>query len=105
LVKDGWLIEPEYAERILPVPDMQQYYKIVQNIENAIQSRDSIKIGKLWDELYALRTASLQNEGELSKGNALFKKLRNLGYLERLKKAYYSSASEELSLEALKDII
>lgn len=104
LVKDGWLIEPEYAERILPVPDMQQYYKIVQNIENAIQSRDSVEIGKLWDELYALRTASLQNEGELSKGNALFKKLRNLGYLERLKKAYYSSASEELSLEALKEI-
>ncbi len=104
LVKDGWLIEPEYAERLLPVPDMQQYYKIVQNIENAIQSRNSKEIGKLWDELYQIRTISLQNEGELGKGNALFKKLRNLGYLERLKKAYYSSASEELSLESLKEI-
>jgi predicted nucleotidyltransferase len=104
LVKDGWLIEPEYAERLLPVPDMQQYYKIVQNIENAIQSRNSKEIGKLWDELYQIRTTSLQNEGELGKGNALFKKLRNLGYLERLKKAYYSSASEELSLESLKEI-
>ena len=83
---------------------MKQYYDIVQKIEDVIETRDSAEIGKLWDKLYEMRKDSLKTEGEYGKGNALFKKLRNLGYLDRLKKAYYSSASEELSLEALKEI-
>ena len=102
--QDKWLIEPEYAEQLLPRPDMKQYYDIVQKIEDVIEIRDSAEIGKLWDKLYEMRKDSLKTEGEYGKGNALFKKLRNLGYLDRLKKAYYSSASEELSLEALKEI-
>jgi len=105
VVKDGWMIKPEYAAQFLPRPDMKQYYELVQKIETAIESRDSKQIGKVWDELYTIRKSSLKDEGEYGKGNALFKKLRNLGYLDRLKNAYYSSASEELSLEALKDII
>lgn len=104
VVQDKWLIEPEYAEQLLPRPDMKQYYDIVQKIESTIETRDSTKIGKLWDELYEIRKESLKTEGEYGKGNALFKKLRSLGYLDRLKKAYYSSASDELSLEALKEI-
>lgn len=104
VTQDKWLIEPEYAEQLLPRPDMKQYYDIVQKIEDVIETRDSTKIGKLWDELYDIRKESLKTEGEYGKGNALFKKLRSLGYLDRLKKAYYSSASEELSLEALKEI-
>ena len=105
VIKDAWLLEPEYAEQLLPQPDMKQYYTIVQKIENAIETRDSKVIGKVWDELYDIRKQSLATEGEYGKGNGLFKKLRNLGYLERLKNAYYSSASDELSLESLKEII
>lgn len=104
VTQDKWLIEPEYAEQLLPRPDMKQYYDIVQKIEDVIETRDSAKIGKLWDELYEIRKESLRTEGEYGKGNALFKKLRSLGYLDRLKKAYYSSASDELSLESLKEI-
>ena len=104
VIQDKWLIEPEYAEQLLPRPDMKQYYDIVQEIEDVIETRDSSKIGKLWDKLYEIRQESLKTEGEYGKGNALFKKLRSLGYLDRLKKAYYSSASDELSLEALKEI-
>lgn len=105
VVKDAWMLEPEYAEQLLPQPDMKQYYAIVQKIEKAIETRNSAEIGKVWDELYDIRKQSLAQEGEYGKGNALFKKLRNLGYLDRLKNAYYSSASEELSLESLKEIL
>lgn len=105
LTKDAWILEPEYAEQLLPQPDMQQYYEIVQKIEKAIETRNSTEIGKVWDELYDIRKNSLAKEGEYGKGNALFKKLRNLGYLDRLKKAYYSSASDELSLESLKEML
>lgn len=105
VVKDQWMLEPKDAEHLLPKPDMKQYYEIVQKIEDAIESRNSKKIGDLWDELYRIRKDSLATDGEYGHGNGLFKKLRNLGYLDRLKHAYYSSASEELSLEALKEII
>jgi len=105
VVNDKWLVQPEYAEQLLPRPDMKQYYEIVQKIEDAIETRDSKRIGEVWTELYNIRKESLKQDGEYGQGNALFKKLRNLGYLDRLKKAYYSSASEELSLEALEEII
>ena len=105
VVQDKWLLEPKDAAHLLPKPDMKQYYDIVQRIEDAIESRNSKKIGDLWDELYRIRKDSLATDGEYGHGNGLFKKLRNLGYLDRLKHAYYSSASEELSLEALKEII
>lgn len=105
VAKDQWMLEPKDAAHLLPKPDMKEYYKIVQQIEDAIESRNSQKIGDLWDELYRIRKQSLATDGEYGHGNGLFKKLRNLGYLDRLKHAYYSSASEELSLEALKDII
>lgn len=105
VAKDQWMLEPKDAEHLLPKPDMKQYYEIVQRIEDAIESRNSKKIGDLWDELYRIRKDSLAHDGEYGHGNGLFKKLRNLGYLDRLKHAYYSSASEELSLEALKEII
>ncbi len=105
VVKDQWMLQPKDAEHLLPKPDMKQYYKIVQKIEDAIESRDSKKIGTVWDELYDIRKQSLATDGEYGPGNGLFKKLRNLGYLDRLKHAYYSSASDELSLEALKEII
>lgn len=105
VVKDQWMLEPKDAEHLLPKPDMKQYYEIVQRIEDVIESRNSKKIGDLWDELYRIRKDSLAHDGEYGHGNGLFKKLRNLGYLDRLKHAYYSSASEELSLEALKEII
>jgi len=105
IVKDQWMLQPKDAEHLLPKPDMKQYYELVQRIEDAIESRDSKKIGALWDELYDIRKQSLATDGEYGPGNGLFKKLRNLGYLDRLKHAYYSSASDELSLEALKEII
>lgn len=104
LTKDSWLLEPGYANRLLPQIDMHYYYKLVQKIEDAIETHNSKEIGKVWDELYEIRKKSLADEGEYGKGNAIFKKLRNLGYLDRLKKAYYSNASEELSLESLKEI-
>ena len=105
VVNDKWMLEPKDAEHLLPKPDMKQYYELVQKIEDAIESRNSQKIGALWDELYRIRKDSLAHDGEYGHGNGMFKKLRNLGYLDRLKHAYYSSASEELSIESLKEII
>ncbi len=104
VTKDKWLLEPEVAKKIAPKFDTDMFYKLVQKIEDAIETHDSVEIGKVWDEIYDIRKDSLAKEGELGKGNMIFKRLRNLGYLNRIKKAYYSNASDELSLESLREM-
>lgn len=104
VLKDQWVKQPNNAEIEIADPDMPVFNSITSKIENAIQSKDSSVIGELWKFLGQLRKDSLAKEGEFGAGNALFKKLRNMGFLTRLKDAYYNSASKELSLESLEDI-
>lgn len=104
VIEDKWLLEPEAVEKVLPRLDTDMFYSLVQEIEDAIETHDSKEIGKVWDKLYDIRKDSLAKEGEFGKGNAIFKRLRNLGYLDRIKKAYYSNASDELSLESLREM-
>lgn len=103
VMTNDWIKQPVEGEHKTPMPDMHEYHEITQEIEQAIESNDSKIIGELWDKLYDIRKTGLASEGELGQSNALFKKLRNLGYLDRLKNAYYTAASDELSLESLLD--
>ena len=48
-----------------------------------------------------MRTNSIAVDGEYGKGNQIFKDLRNLGYLSKLKEALMKAMSKELSLESL----
>lgn len=100
---NDWVIMPEQMPEV--TDELPPYMnELITEIENAIQSHDSEIIGNLWKFLGELRKASLAEEGEFGSGNLMFKKLRADGYLERLKDAYYSSASKELSLESLEEI-
>lgn len=96
LLKDEWIKKPEKLEGEIADPDMTCYNHIVNEIEKAIQSKDSNIIGNLWKKLGKMRKESLATEGEFGKGNSLFKELRNNDFLNRLKDAYYESISEEL---------
>ena len=104
LVQNKWIKEPNNANTEIQEPDAPFYQKIVNDIEEAIQSNDSKTIGDMWKELAQLRKISLADEGEFGPGNTLFKMLRNKKYLERLKDAYYNSESDRLSLESLEEI-
>lgn len=104
LVQNKWIKEPNNANTEIQEPDAPFYQKIVNDIEEAIQSNDSKVIGDMWKELAQLRKISLADEGEFGPGNTLFKMLRNKKYLERLKDAYYNSESDRLSLESLEEI-
>lgn len=70
----------------------------------AIESNDSNEIKKLINTAYLIRTNSLQTEGEFSKGNLLFKELRNSGILDELKNSLIELDSKNLSLESFKKI-
>ncbi|MBR2239996.1 MAG: hypothetical protein IKO49_02065 [Bacilli bacterium] len=99
VINDYWVIQPTntYCDKSF---EQAQYDEITNEIEDAIETKDSSTIGALWKMLGKLRKDSLASEGEYGSGNLLFKKLRNMDYLKRLKDAYYNSASRELSLEA-----
>lgn len=99
ILNDYWVIQPTntHCDKSF---EQAQYDEITNEIEDAIETKDSSTIGALWKMLGKLRKDSLASEGEYGSGNLLFKKLRNMDYLKRLKDAYYNSASRELSLEA-----
>ena len=105
LVNNKWIKEPNNANIEIQEPDKGFYNLLINDIEKAIQSKDSNIIGDLWKKLGNLRKVSLANLGEFGPGNTLFKRLRNEKYLERLKDAYYNSKSDELSVESLEEII
>lgn len=102
LYQDNWI---KFPKKLTNVPDVDVSDEISlwkTKINNAISSNDSERIEKTIDDLYVERQSSLYSDGEYGKGNQLFKEIRNLGLLDKLKDSYKSSRSKELSLESLK---
>lgn len=60
----------------------------------------SEQVSQLLDEIYQLRNDSLKTEGEYGLGNLVFKELRGLGYLDRLKELKRYLEGQELSVVA-----
>ena len=103
LANDIWIREPKRIE-VNDEVDSPVFRKIVEIIEKTIASENTDKIKHLWDNLRDLRKDSLAKEGEFGKGNLIFKKLRNEGYLTRIKDAYNTFRSKDLSLESLEEM-
>lgn len=98
LMKDDWVVTPVKQEIQLPNIDdelitYQEKCMDMLNSNNAQQIQDFI------NELYMMRKVSLSKDGEFSKGNLIFKELRNLNMLQDLKDRYYELKSKELSLD------
>ena len=55
----------------------------------------------LLNSIYLVRKNSLEVDGEFGKGNVLFKELRNLGLLDKLRSKITQSDSKRLSLEGI----
>lgn len=63
------------------------------------------KIDNLIEDIYNLRKEGMEEDGEYSIKNLIFKEFRNLGYLDNLKELRKKEISKELSLESLKENI
>lgn len=70
-------------------------------VQSVIQNGSDEEIRKLIDQIYLIRHNSLATDGEYSKGNQLFKEIRNAGLIDALKDALTSEMSNKLSLEGL----
>lgn len=68
-------------------------------IDDAIAHEDIDFLKGLIDRLYMIRKNSLISDGEFGKGNLIFKELRNIGYIEKLKGIIREKMSQQLSLE------
>ncbi len=96
-----WVKFPTKLENLPDLDVSSQLKKCVDRIQTVIENGNSDSIESTINDLYMLRKNSLDNYGEFSKGNQLFKEIRNLGLLDDLKSAYKKSRSMELTLESM----
>jgi hypothetical protein len=73
--------------------------KIETTIEEAESTKDSKKLEIIKDKLKTYRQSGLENDGELSYENLVFKFLRRSGHIEKLFDALNSEVDKELSIE------
>lgn len=74
------------------------------SLKESIDSKTNVEaIDNLIEDIYNLRKEGMEEEGEYSIKNLIFKEFRNLGYLDNLKELRKKQISKELSLESLKE--
>ena len=101
LYQDRWLKFPQPLTDVPDVDISDEFDSWKAKINNILNSENSDSIEQAINDIYLVRKNSLDTEGEYGKGNLVFKELRNVGLLDKLKDSYKSSRSKELSLEHL----
>ena len=100
LLQDKWLKFPEYnPPKDVDYSKLYDFYK--GKASEALISNNSEVIKSLINEIKMLRKMSLMDGGEYSKGNLVFKELRNDGSIDKLYDKLSELTSKELSLERL----
>lgn len=96
LKENDWIKFPKKVE----IPDIDitksTLFKDYLIRYNSLKDED---IQDFIDDLYILRKASLNKDGEFGEGNLVFKEFRNKGYLDKLKDKLKIVKSKELTLE------
>lgn len=100
LFRDEWIKDPsENANKEIPDIDEEKYKEFTQQIEKTIETQDEEQIKAMIKTIRNMRKTSLAADGEFGEGNLFFKKLRNDGYITRLKDVLSDLVGKELSLE------
>lgn len=98
-LKTGWLKQPIKDD----IPEVDLEPELTEWIErsNTLETIDDIN--KFIDDIYLLRQESILKDGEYSKGNLIFKELRNQGILQGLKDKLVELENKEMSLSEEKN--
>ncbi len=104
LLNDKWLTKPIKSMVALDIPNIQakamDFMRSIDDLEsNANVSLTITEIERLMDKLKAYRKAGLEDEGEFSTENLVFKVLRNTGYLEKVADMKQDILTKNLTLE------
>jgi hypothetical protein len=102
LAKNKWVAEPVHPDVTLSSPEVIRQTKDIQEeINMAINHSASIEDLKvLRDKIKGLRTKGLEEDGEFSVGNLVFKSLRHSGYIGKLYDYKGKIQDAALSLES-----
>ena len=97
-LNSGWVKKPVRED--IPEVDFQDLLmKYINEYYEVIASDSLERVEKFIDKIYELRKVSIANSGEYSKGNLVFKELRNMDFLQYLKDKRDLLTSRKLSLE------
>lgn len=102
LLQDKWIKFPEYN----PPKEIDYSFLLntYQNKVNKALEGTPEQIKNIINEIKMLRKLSLMNNGEYSKGNLVFKELRNNGSIDNLYNKLHELTSKELSLEKMNNL-
>ena len=100
LLSGQWIKEPEYSRPTVDNTAINAKVRdLIKQIDVAIERADDPDdIKRITDKLRKMRRSGLDTAGEFGVENLTFKILRNLGYLDRLNKAYHREQDQDLSL-------
>lgn len=100
-LKTGWVKYPD--KKIIPEIDMDDEIDFWKNWAERIIKKPTIHaVESFVNEMYLLRKKSIMKDGEYGKGNLVFKGVRNLGYLDKMKDLRNDLISKDLTVESLK---
>lgn len=102
LLRKEWIKKPVKIE--VPEINIDKELSIWKDkIEDASEKGDVQRLNRLLNTLYLVRKNSIAVDGEFGKGNLIFKGVRSLGLIDRLRNAIVSKRSNELSIESLNE--
>lgn len=102
LLQDKWIKFPEFN----PPKEIDYSFLLntYQNKVNKALEGTPEQIKNIINEIKMLRKLSLMNDGEYSKGNLVFKELRNNGSIDNLYNKLHELTSKKLSLEKMNNL-
>lgn len=102
LLKGKWLAKPVYPSKTLNNPEVLEITREIESeINRAIDNEASMEeLKTLRDKIKQLRTKGLENGGEFSTGNLVFKNLRHNGSIGKLYDYKARKLDSALSLES-----
>lgn len=101
ILDNEWVKYPKIEDTSIDydIEEDPSYLNIIDDIKELLEYSDltSEDIENTIDNIYLMRKYSLAKEGEYGTGNLIFKQIRNIGLLDKLKDKLYELRSDELS--------
>ena len=98
LLNDEWIKRPEKIPPTENDAAVEAKYNEIKDIVDKLD--DSEEAEEILNKVYEMRKAGLSKEGEYSTENLAFKKLRNEGYIDKLKQLKKQNIDKQLTLES-----
>lgn len=102
VLNNKWIKEPkkespEFDKALIK----RKYNEYKKEIASLIKNKDETKLKNLLDKLYKYRQSGLNKGGELSEENIVFKVLRAMGHLDKLKDGINKIYDKKMSVKEI----